>query len=112
MRGRWWARGAAVADGVLTAALVVWGTVPVLPVAAWTGVTDRAYYATTWGLWWHALLVALLVTALALVVSRGAIAGLARRSAAATLAAPRVPFVAVLAVLAGLEAVAIAVWCF
>src|SRR2546422_1081531 len=91
-------------DGALTGGLALWALASLLPLAAWTGVTDRAYYATSWNLWWPATLVALLGAALALLFSRGAIAGLIARAGAAAVGVPRGWFIAVVGAAAGLEA--------
>jgi hypothetical protein len=99
-------------DHVLAALLALWAAASVLPVAAWTGVVPVSVYGDAWGLWATSALVAVLGTALALVLTRGAIGGWLRRAGRRCLRVPAPVFVAVAGAVAAAEAIAVAVWCF
>lgn len=102
----------AVVDQALAVVLIVWGLGCLLPIGAWTGVGERAAYdgdvaMRAWG-----LVVAALITLLLLTVTRGRCGGWLRAALARVLALPRSVYLAVLGVVVGAQAGAVAVACF
>lgn len=99
-------------DRTLALVLSGWALLGVLPVGAWTGVSDAAYYASAWGLWGRALAVVSLVTLLVLVLGGDRAALGFRRCYARLLAVPLARYLGVLGALAVLEATVVAWWGF
>src|SRR5262249_52849849 len=83
-----------------------------LPLGAWTDVAPLAYYDAAWGMWWHALVVATLATALVIVLSRGHAGAVLRGMLSRAGRLRPWAFVALAAALAALESAAVARWCF
>ncbi len=99
-------------DRALAALLATWALGSLLPVGAWVGTVPPDSYADAWALWWRTGLLVALGTALVVLLSRGAAARWLRTLLGALARMPRAPFLAALGVLAALEAVGVAVWCF
>jgi len=100
------------ADAALSVLLVLWAVLSLLPVGVAAGVADLAYYAETWRFWAVTLVLAVLVAALLLVATRGAVGRWFRRALGAALAVPAPAFLAVTGGLAAAEAAAVSWWCF
>lgn len=95
-------------DRALGVAMIVWALLAVLPIGAWTGVSDGAYYVGAWALWGRTLAVVGLSTALVLMLGGERAAAAIRRTAARIGAVPVARYLAVLGVIAALEATAVA----
>jgi hypothetical protein len=99
-------------DGALSILLTAWAVWSLLPAGAWTGVAEPAYYATTWGLWWRTLLVAVLITAMLVVLTRGEAVRVLRRLWDRLQRIPVAPFLICAGAIAALEAASVSVWAF
>ncbi|MCC6849145.1 MAG: hypothetical protein IT294_11650 [Deltaproteobacteria bacterium] len=99
-------------DRVLAVLLSLWALLGLLPVGAWTGVTDGAYYGAAWTRSAAALLVVVLLTVLALLLGRERVAASVRAGLARALAPSPRRFLAAVGVLAAVEAAAVAWWHF
>jgi hypothetical protein len=89
---------------VLAVVFAVWALVAVLPIGAWTGVTNGAYYGAAWSLWARGLGLIVLVTALLAVLGGAALAAALRRCLGRIMDVPTGRFLAVVGVLAAAEA--------
>ncbi|MCC6766122.1 MAG: hypothetical protein IT293_15800 [Deltaproteobacteria bacterium] len=99
-------------DRVFAVLLSAWALLGLLPVGAWTGVTDGAYYGAAWTRWAWALLVVALLTVLVLLVGRERAPAALRAGLARVLAPSRGRFLAAIGLLAAAEAAAVAWWHF
>ena len=94
---------------VLAAVFAGWAFVAVLPVGAWTGVTDGAYYGNSWALWARGLGLIVLVTVLLAVLGGAALAAALRRGLDRVAEVPVGRFLAGLGLVAAVEATCMAV---
>lgn len=99
-------------DRVLAVLFAVWALLGVLPIGAWTGVTEPAYYGAAWARWLAMLGVVGCVTALATIVGGHGVAAALRRVLARGLTASRLRFLVALGMLAAAEAAIVAWWQF
>ena len=99
-------------DVTLAAVLTLWALAGLLPLAAWTGVGERAAYDRDLALRGWGVVVALLLTLLLLAVTRGRCAGWLRAALARASTVPRGPYLIGLGLLAAAEAIAVALLCF
>ena len=99
-------------DLALAAALIVWGLGCLLPLAAWTGVSERAAYDGEMAMRAWGVVIAGLIAWLLLAVTRGRCAAWIRSALARLLVVPRSAYLAGLGVVAAAQAIAVAVACF
>ena len=99
-------------DQGLRVVLALWAAASVLPVGMWVGIADWPYYWETWRFWLASLGLAGLATGLVLVLSHGGAAAALRTLLARVVRMPARLFLAGVGVLALVEGLGVALWCF
>ena len=99
-------------DRALAGLFLVWAVVACLPLGAWTGIAPVGPQAEVWGLWARMLALVGLVTVLVVMLAGARAAAVLRRVASAVLQVSLPIFLVTVGVVAMVEAVAVALWCF
>lgn len=99
-------------DRALAGLFLAWAVVACLPLGAWTGIAAVGPQAEVWGLWARMLALVGLVTVLVVILAAARAGAVLRRVADAVVRVPLPIFLVALGVVAMLEAVAVALWCF